>query len=946
FACDSYTWAVNGQTYTQSGTYTSVTGCHTETLVLTIVPSTSNTTTASACDNYTWAVNGQTYTQSGTYTSVTGCHTETLLLTIVPSTSNTTPVLAYDTYTWALDGQTYTQSGSYLYVTGCHTETLLLTIVASAGTTTVTTSTTLPADFTLNKGTLIAANVRQNGTINGSGTLMVTGSGSIGGNGSVGNLVVNGGGKIKPGLSPGDLQAASAELGPDGIFEFEINDATGTAGADPGWDRLSVLGDVTITATAENPWVVRLVTLSGSVSGPAANFACGTAYRWPFVTSGGTISAFDAEKFVVDATGFANAFSPAGFTVELNQTDNSLEVVYAGAPPPPPLACYETATFNTATCQWEVSGTQPPQPPLACYETATFNTATCQWDVSGSDNIPPTFTTVEAGGSASADANCQALVPNVVDGSEAVDINCPPTAPANQLASVPPSSAVTITQDPAAGTPVGPGETTITLTATDAAGNSTTATTTFTVSDTTAPTFTTVEDGGSASADANCQAAVPDVVDGSAATDNCPGVASAGGLGAVPPPSVTITQSPAAGTLVGLGVTTITLTATDAAGNSTTATTTFTVSDTTPPTITCPAYDQVPTVVNRTDATALDNCSVTLTWTINGQTPIGDTVTLPPGCHTLVWTAIDGAGNTATCTKTVRTISNLSLEYTGDQMVFTSGPTVNSAKVALGARLKANGTPNVAFGLLSVKFEVWTSGASPSKVTEITAPVNTIGEAGALVTLTAGSTTAATYEVRAYLVQGTCNVGANDISGQTVVVDYGSTTRRVVGGGWIRNAYSDNAKGTFGFVAGFTTKVKTVLEGNSVFMLHRVQEGGLWYNWKVKDNSWNNATLSFYHNPALPGTTVDSGRVTFRGVVQKIDPVTGAVMGGLGNATIVLDAFDGDLYKPAVKDQYAIKVYDQNNLLWWGSTPSTAPNPGLPLANGGTGGGNIKIFSK
>ncbi|MFM7585711.1 MAG: cohesin domain-containing protein, partial [Bacteroidota bacterium] len=38
-----------------------------------------------ACDSYTWSVNGQSYTQSGTYTSVNGCHTETLNLTVNPS---------------------------------------------------------------------------------------------------------------------------------------------------------------------------------------------------------------------------------------------------------------------------------------------------------------------------------------------------------------------------------------------------------------------------------------------------------------------------------------------------------------------------------------------------------------------------------------------------------------------------------------------------------------------------------------------------------------------------------------------------------------------------------------------------------------------------------------------------------------------------------------------
>ncbi len=39
------------------------------------------------------------------------------------------------------------------------------------------------------------------------------------------------------------------------------------------------------------------------------------------------------------------------------------------------LACYETATFNSSTCVWDVTGTQPSAPTgLACYETSNFNT--------------------------------------------------------------------------------------------------------------------------------------------------------------------------------------------------------------------------------------------------------------------------------------------------------------------------------------------------------------------------------------------------------------------------------------------------------------------------------------------------------------------------------------------------------------------------------------------
>src|SRR5439155_1243661 len=102
---------------------------------------------------------------------------------------------------------------------------------------------------------------------------------------------------------------------------------------------------------------------------------------------------------------------------------------------------------------------------------------------------------------------------------------------------------------------VGLGPHTITVTATDAAGNSARCTTSFTVTDSTPPTVT-CPAATSASAGANCQAAVPNVLSGVTVSDNC---TSAG--------SITLSQSPAAGTMVGLGPHTITVTATDAAGN-------------------------------------------------------------------------------------------------------------------------------------------------------------------------------------------------------------------------------------------------------------------------------------------------------------------------------------------------------------------------------------------
>jgi hypothetical protein len=142
-ACDSYTWTVNGTTYTQSGTYTNVTniagGCtNTQTLNLTINNSSSSSQSVTSCDSYNWSVNGVTYTESGTYTSIStnfaGCpDTKTLVLTINNSSSSSQSVTSCDSYNWSENGVTYTESGTYTSIStnaaGCpDTKTLVLTI--------------------------------------------------------------------------------------------------------------------------------------------------------------------------------------------------------------------------------------------------------------------------------------------------------------------------------------------------------------------------------------------------------------------------------------------------------------------------------------------------------------------------------------------------------------------------------------------------------------------------------------------------------------------------------------------------------------------------------------------------------------------------------------------------------------------------------------------------
>ena len=71
-------------------------------------------------------------------------------------------------------------------------------------------------------------------------------------------------------------------------------------------------------------------------------------------------------------------------------TSNLISVTTTSVQQQPTLACYETATFNNTTCQWDVTGTQPIQPTTACYETANFNPTSCSWVVSGTQPAAPT----------------------------------------------------------------------------------------------------------------------------------------------------------------------------------------------------------------------------------------------------------------------------------------------------------------------------------------------------------------------------------------------------------------------------------------------------------------------------------------------------------------------------------------------------------------------------
>lgn len=167
-----------------------------------------------------------------------------------------------------------------------------------------------------------------------------------------------------------------------------------------------------------------------------------------------------------------------------------------------------------------------------------------------------------------------------------------------------------------------------------------------------------------ASADGNCQAAVPDY--SNTATDNCACASSDDSEACENRQDIVVTQSIPAGTMLGPGTYTITLTANDGssnnggAGNTTTTTTTFTVVDDTAPVITCPNNVTTGTdpgscsaTLSPGSATATDNCdsSVTIVGTRSDNQPLN--APYPKGTTTIHWTATDDANNSSSCDQTI-----------------------------------------------------------------------------------------------------------------------------------------------------------------------------------------------------------------------------------------------------------------------------------------------------
>jgi hypothetical protein len=410
------------------------------------------------------------------------------------------------------------------------------------------------------------------------------------------------------------------------------------------------LDSVTQTGGTENAFTC---TSNGSVDCSITNFPAGAKAQFLLnFTAGAAGSTID------------NKASVSGDTVELNATDNEsasqpLRIGTGGAPAQCVIECPSniTATAPVGQTQAQVnfgapeafgscgaislsqaSGSSFPVGSTVVTATSAQGGGSCSFTVTVIDSVPPTISCPTNQTVTAADGECSAAV---TPGT--------PTATGNNV------EVTGVRSDgQALDAPYPGGTTTITWTATDADGRTATCvqTITVTVNDTTPPTITapanlTLTTG--AAEESSCGVIVGETNLTPDADDNC---------------SVSVSRTGVpAGNFFPIGTTTVNYTATDAAGNTATASQTITVTDNTPPVVTLNGDDPLtnefdaPTEVTVECGAAFNDLGATAKDSCIGIVPVTATTvsTGTPGTYSIIYSATDGT-NVGTATRIVHVV--------------------------------------------------------------------------------------------------------------------------------------------------------------------------------------------------------------------------------------------------------------------------------------------------
>jgi autotransporter-associated beta strand protein len=177
-------------------------------------------------------------------------------------------------------------------------------------------------------------NLIVNGT---AGAVVLESNGLLGGSGTVGAVTLKSGSLLTPGNSPGTLTAASSSWAAGSTYEWQIDNAAGTAGTN--WDLFSVVGALDLSALSSSAQM-NLVLESLSI----ANFSATSPYTWVIAQAGSFIGTDLADGTDVtslfnintaDFNGGSAANLPNGGFQVVTGTEGSLRTLNLMAIPEP-----------------------------------------------------------------------------------------------------------------------------------------------------------------------------------------------------------------------------------------------------------------------------------------------------------------------------------------------------------------------------------------------------------------------------------------------------------------------------------------------------------------------------------------------------------------------------------------------------------------------------------
>jgi autotransporter-associated beta strand protein len=219
------------------------------------------------------------------------------------------------------------------------------TVTVNGGTLSTTASNSYTGATTISGGTLIVdtgGSISSSTTVGSGAHLKVNGvagavnvNGTLSGSGTVGAMTLNSGATLAVGNSPGLMTATSATWNAGSVFQFEIVNATGTAGTD--WDLLSVTGALDLTSISAATKMNLTVLSTGLL-----NYNSDNQYSWVFAKAASLTGAESwasgldvTDRFAISSSGFNGGTQPGrGFKV-LTGTEGGFATLSLQAVPEP-----------------------------------------------------------------------------------------------------------------------------------------------------------------------------------------------------------------------------------------------------------------------------------------------------------------------------------------------------------------------------------------------------------------------------------------------------------------------------------------------------------------------------------------------------------------------------------------------------------------------------------